>query len=391
MMKASIPRRNPPAYQIKLVSVDQNVHFEQWSLNHRDLDLDTDMPWSIEMCRLKGGKQEGVDLIVVDNGVLKFSVIPTRGMSVFKVVHEDLRLGWKSPVREIVHPKFMRLESEGGTGWLAGFNEWLVRCGLEFAGHPGTDNGRFLTLHGKIANIPASEVQVVIDEGASPRIRIRGKVPESSFNGPDLELWTEISTVLGSNHFRIEDEVINRAAKDQEFTLIYHANFGPPLLEPGSRLYGTIDRVFPFDTIAATDVHRWNMYAGPKVNHPESVFCMYPYADEEGNCHFLLCNAKGDKAVGFHYPKEQMPYFTQWKNENSDGYVTGLEPGTSFPNNRSVERKFGRIPVLGPEQRRRFTIDYELYSGKEGVTTAIQKIEAMATKEVEIVEQVIGK
>src|SRR5688572_31858092 len=49
------------------------------------------------------------------------------------------------------------------------FRSWMARCGLEWAGHPGED--RFinnlgeqaemnLTLHGKVANIPASEVEV---------------------------------------------------------------------------------------------------------------------------------------------------------------------------------------------------------------------------------------
>ena len=44
-----------------------------------------------------------------------------------------------SPVKEVVHPSHIDLESRGGLGWLEGFNEWMVRCGLEFAGHPGTD------------------------------------------------------------------------------------------------------------------------------------------------------------------------------------------------------------------------------------------------------------
>ena len=65
-----------------------------------------------------------------------------------------------------------RLESRGGLGWLEGFNEWMVRCGLEFAGHPGTDefidntgnpSTLNLTLHGKIQNIPASDYEISVD------------------------------------------------------------------------------------------------------------------------------------------------------------------------------------------------------------------------------------
>ena len=100
-----------------------------------------------------------MDVIEVDNGRLRFVVIPTRGMSVLRVESGDVGLGGDSPVKEIVHPQFINLESRGGLGWLEGFNEWLVRCGLEWAGHPGEDRFRNnvgdevemkLTLHGKV-------------------------------------------------------------------------------------------------------------------------------------------------------------------------------------------------------------------------------------------------
>ena len=43
-----------------------------------------------------------------------------------------------------------------------------------------------------------------------------------------------------------------------------------------------------------------------------------------------------------------LPYMSLWKNEVTAkaGYVTGLEPGTGFPNPRPVERAAGRVPKL---------------------------------------------
>ena len=43
-----------------------------------------------------------------------------------------------------------------------------VRCGVAFAGHPAEEEegGHLLTLHGRIGNIPASEVEVVVDAEA---------------------------------------------------------------------------------------------------------------------------------------------------------------------------------------------------------------------------------
>ena len=380
-----------PAYQTTLISVAEKKYVEQWTLTYKDLSLDTDAKWSIEKYLLKGGKQDGVDMIEVNNGSLQFSVIPTRGMSILQVNYEGITLGWDSPVKEVIHPNYVNLEGNGGLGWLDGFNEWMVRCGMEFAGHPGMDRGRLLTLHGKIGNIPASEVQVVIEQQPPHRIRIRGRMNERWFNGPQLELWTEISTVPGSNSFLIEDVLTNKAGKDQEFMVIYHANFGPPLLEKGSRLHGTVKKVVPFDEHAARAVQHWDQYDAPKLNEPEMVYCIYPAAGKEGNAHFLFHNAAGDKGISFSWPVSQLPYFTQWKNENSDGYVTGLEPGSGFPHNRSIERKYGRVPVLKGGESRSFRLEYTIHNGKEQVEKRLKDIQSQTNQEIEISTQVIEK
>jgi Domain of unknown function (DUF4432) len=221
-----------------LTSAARNLRLDTWQLTHRDVGFESAAPWSVRKYTLHGGKQEGVDVIVVDNGRLAFTVVPTRGMSVLRVEMGDIRLGWDSPVQEVVHPQFINLQSRGGLGWLEGFNEWMVRCGLEWAGHPGKDEfinntgdkaEMDLTLHGKVGNIPASEVEVVVERTPPHRIHIRGRVDEHMFYGPKLKLWTEISTEPGSNSYRIEDSIRNQGAYDQEFELIYHANYGPPL------------------------------------------------------------------------------------------------------------------------------------------------------------------
>jgi hypothetical protein len=48
-----------------------------------------------------------------------------------------------------------------------------------------------------------------------------------------------------------------------------------------------------------------------------------------------------------------LPCYTLWKNTTAepDGYVTGLEPGTNFPNPRSFETQRGRVVKLAPARR----------------------------------------
>jgi hypothetical protein len=377
-----------PLFHRTLVSARQGVLVDSWSLNHKNAPLGTKAAWSISIRTLHGGKQEGVSVIEVDNGRLRFVVVPTRGMSVLKVEAGDVRLGWDSPVKEVVHPKFINLESRGGLGWLEGFNEWLVRCGLESAGQPGQDKFRnnvgdevdmSVTLHGKVGNIPASEVEVVIDSAPPHRIHVRGLVEERMFYGPKLSLWADISTEPGSSSFRIEDAVQNHGAHDQEFQIIYHANFGAPLLGAGARFVGPIEQVTPFNDHAARSVKNYGEYAGPQPGFVEQVYCLRPLAGPDGRTELLLQNARGDRGVSVAFPVAQLPYATLWKNlaAEAEGYVTGIEPGTGFPNTRRVERKAGRVPKLAPNETRRFTIDVEIHRNRSSTKGAEQRIQGL--------------
>ena len=369
-----------------LTSVKRNIHLDAWQITNRDFnDLNA---WSVNKYTLHGGRQEGVDVIVVNNGKLTFTVIPTRGMSVLKVALGDVTLGWNSPVKEVVHPQFINLQSRGGLGWLEGFNEWIVRCGLEWAGHPGKDKfinntgdeaEMDLTLHGKIGNIPASEVEVVIDSQAPHRIRIRGRVDERMFYGPKLELWTEISTEPGSNTFRIEDTLKNHSVYEQEFELIYHSNYGPPLLEKGAKFVGAIKEIRPFNTHAGKGLHDYSEYVAPTKGFIEQVYVMELIPDAQNRTTVMLQNSAGERGVSLTYRTDQLPYFTLWKNTTSieEGYVTGLEPGTSSPANRSIERKAGRVPKLQPNETRQFAIEFGILNSKVQVDQSKAKIVAL--------------
>ena len=363
-----------------LTDSDQNINVPKWIEDGRSSDGTT---WWVEKETLHGGKQEGVELITINNGKLELSIIPTRGLGVYRVDMGDVRLGWDSPVKEIVHPHFMDLGSRGGLGWLDGFNEYMCRCGLEFAGGPGEDKfinnqgneaTMDLTLHGKIANIPASHVEVVVDDDG--RIHVRGRVYERLFFGPNLELQVDISTLPGSNEFRIADKVINHSAAQQEFIMIYHANHGRPLLEQGSRLVAPVKRVFPINDHAARAIDTYTEFKGPIDGFVEEVFCIYPYSDRHGKTEVMLHNAAGDKGVSLKYSVDELPHLTLWKNTLSEanGYVTGVEPGTSFPNNRRIERKAGRLAVLEPSQTRPFTVNFVIHDSRPTITAAADRI-----------------
>lgn len=370
-----------------LVSAKDNIHVDAWEQSGQAGGA-KGAAWSVRKVSLHGGKQEGVDLVIIDNGKLKITVIPTRGMGILSVTSGDERLGWDSPVKEVVNPSYINLQGRGGLGWLDGFNEWLVRCGLESNGHPGTDQfinnvgeeaTMELTLHGKIANIPASEVEVSVDPAPPYRIRVRGVVHERMFYGPKLELQTEISTEPGATSFRLEDVITNRGAYEQEFELLYHTNYGRPFLEAGSTFLAAASRVTPFNEHAAKDIAHYSEYAGPTPGFVEEVYCLHPIADKEGRTIIALENKARDRAVSLSFPVKDLPYVTLWKNTNAEGegYVTGLEPGTNFPANRRIERAHGRVPKLAAGESHHAAIDFQIHTGAEETRRLSEQIRAL--------------
>ncbi len=364
------------------------VNEDTWQIDHRQVTPGSP-PWTIRKQTLHGGRQEGVAIVTIEAGLLKVVVSPTRGMSVLEVRSGDVRLGWDSPVKEVVHPQWIDLGSRGGLGWLDGFNEWLVRCGLEWAGHPGRDGEMDLSLHGRIGNLPASEVEVLVERQAPFRIRLRGRVAERTFHGPQLELVTELSVEPGSRGLRIDDTVTNRAGVPQEMQVIYHANYGAPLLGPGARFRGAVARVTPFDGHAATGVASYETYGGPAPGAVEQVYCLEPLAGPDGKTTIMLESAGGDRAVSMTFAVAELPYVTLWKNTAAleDGYVTGLEPGTGFPYNRRIERAHGRVPRLAPGASRHFGVEIGVLSDKDQVSGATARIAALQQQRRPIIDR----
>jgi hypothetical protein len=382
---AASPAPGEPLQQT-LTSTSRNIHVDRWEVAGKEATPACPVAWSVRKQTLHGGKQEAVDVVVVDNGKLRFTVLPTRGMGILAVTLGDVRLGWDSPVKEVVHPSWINLQSRGGLGWLEGFNEWLCRCGMESNGHPGTD--RFinnvgdeatmeLTLHGRVANLPAQEVEVVVEREAPYRIHVRGRVDERQFYGPKLELETDISTEPGSNGLRIQDVITNRGAAAQEFEMLYHVNHGPPLLEAGATFVAPLEQVTPFNDHAAEGIHDFEHYTGPTPGFVEQVYCLRPCADRDGRTTIMLRNAARDRAVSLSYAVKELPHLTLWKNTaaEKDGYVTGLEPGTNFPNNRRIERKLGRVPKLAAGASRSMTLNVAIHVGKDDVQDVGHRID----------------
>jgi hypothetical protein len=361
-----------------LTDAAADVWLDSFAVGNDSLRLATPHAWSVHKRTLRGGLRDGVDLIEVNNGALSYAVLPTRGMGLWRGEYRGLFLGWRSPVHGPVHPRYVQPQDRGGIGWLTGFDEWLCRCGLASNGPPGEDvhadrsgapRRERLTLHGRVANLPAQYVEVRVGLEAPYELTVTGQVEEAGLFYPHLSLTASLTTVPGSNRVVLHDVVENRAAQPAEMQLLYHCNVGPPFLEPGSRVLVPARAMAPKDGRAAEGIDTYDTYGGPAAGFAEQVYLYDPAADSLGRTLALLYTSGADRGLAVRFNRNELPCFTVWRNTGAveDGYVTGLEPATNYPNFKGFEREQGRVVVLPPGGRWECKWSLEVHDTRAGV------------------------
>jgi galactose mutarotase-like enzyme len=339
--------------------------------------------------RLVGGKSDGVDVLEVDTGAIRVLIIPTRGMGLWKafLVQDETKeigqeIGWQSPVAGPVHPSLVPIQDASGIGWLEGFDELLVRCGLESNGAPEFNpNGTVKhPLHGRIANLPASQLSVSVDP-QSGVLEVTGTVFESRFLVHSLELRVTYRFEVNCRTIGITDVVTNRSGNPSTMQLLYHINVGQRILEAGSKCVAALTELAPRDQHASKAIDRWDQYDGPVSGFQEQVYFAKPQSNNRGWTTAMLQDSTGSSGIAVRYDTRTIPYFTLWKNTAAveDGYVTGLEPATGFPNTKSFESHSSRTVKLTAGESRSFSLQLEPLALSTDVDRVQREIDAIRT------------
>lgn len=357
-----------------LTDTAKSEYESSWKIDGSQVS-DAPSNFAIEKRTLRGGLSDGVDEIRVHNGAFQFSVLPTRGMGLWKAWLGDLEIGWASPVRGPVHPAFVPQTEDSGLGWLDGFDEWVCRCGAVSNGAPDFDDqGNVLyPLHGHIANLPATSVSVAVDGDA---IQIRGVVHESRFHFHKLQLTTTITSRFNQPGLVVHDEIKNLSAGPGEMQMLYHCNFGHPLLGAGAEVVLAAETVVPRNAWAAEAIGHWPTYSEPVAGTEERVYFCKMFADAHDMTEAMLKNSDSSRGVSLTWNTRQLPCLSIWKNETAleDGYVTGIEPGTNFPNSRSFEAEQGRLVQLAGGATYEMQVGFEVHNTAQLVAAAESRI-----------------
>jgi hypothetical protein len=306
------------------------------------------------------GLGRGIRRFHVYNGTgLSYWVLADRALDISACYFRGLPLTWTSSSGE-VHPAYYEAE---GLGWLRSFpGGLLVTCGLDQFGAPAVDAGEAFGIHGRVSNLPAAQVNYrTFWADGEYQLEISGQVRQACLFGENLLLQRRITSRLGANRITVEDVVTNEGFVAQPHLILYHCNFGFPLVGPQTQLELDAEETIARDADAEKGLQSWHQCQPPTPNYREQVFRHHPVVGSRGEVIVGLNNPELDFKVRIEYDATHLPYLFQWKMMGLGAYVMGIEPANSgVIEGRAVARQRGDLPYLEPGESRTYRLMFEV-------------------------------
>ena len=333
----------------------------------------------IETSVLDNGPGRGTRIAWINTGTgLRYKVVIDRAMDIAEAFFNQHSLTWLS------HSGITRAEpfSNRGLDWLRTFGGGLLTtCGLDHVGGPEKDEFGERGLHGWISNTSAeleSVKQPDFSKG-SLEFSITGKVRETKVFGPSFELKRTVAGSIGTAAIRIRDEVTNNANTPAPHMLLYHLNFGWPLVDEGTELLWQGNWQSPgkkSPTKIFREGNNFRKCPSPLPEHSgpgEEVAFVDIAQDKSGQCTAGLYNPAMGIAVAIRFQKKELPWFTNWQHWGNGEYVTGMEPGTHPPIGQAAARARKELIFLQPGETKEYNIEIEVLNQEPAIRQLLQK------------------
>ena len=238
----------------------------------------------------------------------------------------------------------------------------LTTLGPTHLGPACIDDGETLGLHGRLGAIPARRVADLSDAERGT-IELRGTLTDAAVLCHKLRIRRTIRASAEHPSLLLTDEVENFGAQDVPLCMLYHINFGYPLLSPEAELLVPDTRRTPLD--AAAERGSPTHIAPPDVQNVERNYdYTFPPGAESavvGIWNGALCGGLG---VYIHFDPRQLPHLNEWVLEAPGDYVAALEPSTCLCKSRSELRRLGALPVLPAGARRTLQVEIGVLRGE---------------------------
>ncbi len=327
----------------------------------------------IETSILDNGRGRGTRIAWINTGAgLRFKVVIDRAMDIADASFNQFNLSWISKLGVTPPQPF----SDKGADWLRTFGGGLlVTCGLTHVGGPETDAFGSRGLHDQISNIPAEIIQIKQPDliSGNREMSIIGRILQGHPLGYSIEMTRTIRCYLGDPTLYIVDEVQNVGNREVPHMLLYHFNFGWPLVDADTKILWEGNwraRESDVDQKIFKEGNDFKTCTEPRQDHRgagEEAAFISPDSDSEGNCRCGLLNEKQGFAVALNFRKEQLPWLTNWQHWGPGEYVTGLEPGTNPPLGQKQMREQDELTFLKPNEKRVYELSLSILDTRDAI------------------------
>ncbi|GEP92084.1 protein of unknown function [Chitinophaga terrae (ex Kim and Jung 2007)] len=326
----------------------------------------------IETSVLDNGAGRGTRIAWINTGTgLRYKVVIDRAMDIVDAFYQQYSLAWISH-NGVTAPRY---SLNKGLDWLQTFGGGLVTtCGLSHVGGPESDEYGERGLHGPISNSPAEIITIQQPDlrTGDLHMSISGLIRQTSVLGDQLILKRTISGTLGEASIRIQDEVINEGNTVAPHMLLYHLNFGWPLVNEGAEICwkGSWQPRAGNPDIIFREGNNYKVCSAPLDSHSggsEEAAIIDPEADASGWCTCGVYNPELQIALSVRFKKAQLPVLTNWQHWGKGEYVMGLEPGTHPPTGQAKARREGNLIYLQPGERRQYELQFGILNTPDAI------------------------
>ena len=304
------------------------------------------------------GTARGVRAFDLNNGGgIQMTVLADRGLDIPYLSYKGYNVGVTGKVG--IRSPYLYQEN-AGIGFLRQFNAGLLTTGgITYAGAADEEDGRVLGLHGMADNTPADKVGAWVDyEGDDRVLRVRGEIREADMFGPNMVIRRLLTLDTERSLLHIHDVVENQGYTEQPMMLLYHINFGYPLLDEGARAYFSARKAEPRTEFAAQGMDRYDVMEDAGMGREEQ--CYFHTDHPEGENFAMLHNERLGIAAIVRYDGAELPLLCEWKCMRAGEYALGLEPTTCGVLSRKAARESGMLQFMQPGECRTFDVTLEL-------------------------------
>ena len=319
----------------------------------------------IRLVELADGRTRGMRAAEVFTGAgFRFQVLVDRGLDIGAAEHAGRALAWLHPA---LGPP--ALHEPAGLGWLRTFGGGLVTtCGLDHFGSPDPE-GEGFGLHGRASHLPAENLRLRQEWRDDDYVlEVEGETRQARLFGENLRLERRISTRLGALGLVLEDRVTNEGFRPAPLAVLYHCNFGFPVVSPDSELLLADRAVRPRDPAAAAGLAEHRRFGPPRAGVAEQVYFHDPVLDPQGQATAALVNRGLGFGAFLRWRAAELPVLAHWKMTGEAEYVCGLEPSThAMAPTRREQRETGLMRDLAPGQSVSFHLEIGALPDAEAV------------------------